>query len=216
MRTPYRTVSGEGNGRYEEKKSRFLSEVYPVTAESDVEPILCAVRKREYGANHHCYAYVIGEKSENKKCSDDGEPQKTAGMPMLSVLEKERLTNVLVVVSRYFGGTLLGTGGLVRAYESAAKDGLRNAGIEDSIPAVLTAVSTDYSDYQKLSRFFRDEEILVADSEFGDAVKVIAAISEEDAEAFSASVTELTQGRCKIERVRETWIRANEKGKRIA
>ena len=215
MRKRYRTVAGEGTGIYEEKKSRFLAEIHPVTDERCAEEILGAVRKREYGANHHCYAYVIGKNGEAQKCSDDGEPQKTAGMPMLNVLLKEQVKDVLVVVSRYFGGTLLGTGGLVRAYESAAKEALRDAKIEERVPALVLKIETDYSAYQVVTRYFFDRAVLLEKTDFGDAVASYAVVPEEEVSSFSEKITDLTQGRGKIESVRETWIALGDSGKRM-
>ncbi|MBR4769042.1 MAG: YigZ family protein, partial [Lachnospiraceae bacterium] len=187
MRCVYRTVSRDGNGIYEEKKSRFLGEVHSVRSEAEAESFLSAARKREYGANHHCYAYVIGEKSETRKCSDDGEPQKTAGMPILNVLLGEGVTNVMLIVSRYFGGTLLGTGGLVRAYESAAKAALSDAGIIEVKPGLLSSVTTDYNGYEKIRRFFQDFDIAVSDTAFSETVKVTFVVEENAFEEISAS-----------------------------
>ena len=122
-----RTVLRDAEGYYEEKKSRFIANVFRVNTEDDVLEYLQEIRKIHYEARHHCFAYVLGRDRLKKRCSDDGEPQKTAGAPILQVLDGEEVTDTLIVVTRYFGGTLLGTGGLTRAYSKAAKDGLTNA-----------------------------------------------------------------------------------------
>ena len=127
MTTEYRTVYEGGEGEIVEKKSRFIAAVKPVSAEDEALAFIESVRKRHWNATHNCYAYVIGERSELARCSDDGEPNGTAGKPMLDVLQGEELRNTAVVVTRYFGGTLLGTGGLVRAYAQAVKAGLASS-----------------------------------------------------------------------------------------
>ncbi len=201
----FRTISREGNGYYEEKRSKFLSKAFRVTTEAEVEAYLNAVRKAEYGANHHCYAYVLGVEQRIQKCSDDGEPQKTAGMPILNVLSGKGVTNCLIVVSRYFGGTLLGTGGLVRAYESAARSALEDAGTVDRLPGVLYELTSDYGNYQKIQKYLRDEELTVTDSAFSDVVSVTVAVPEETEMSFSEKVTDLTQGTCTINRKKEIY-----------
>lgn len=133
----YYTIDHPGYGEYEEKKSRFLGEALPVTSEEEVRTELARIRKKYYEARHHCYAYVIGGVPGNtvqgnatiRRSSDDGEPSGTAGAPILSVIDGKACSNVLIVVTRYFGGTLLGTGGLVRSYTKAASLALENAGI---------------------------------------------------------------------------------------
>ena len=126
MSEGYKIVYEGGSGEIEEKKSRFIATVRPVGSEEEVTAFLAEMKKKYWDARHNCFAYVIGEKNELVRCSDDGEPSGTAGRPMLDVLLKEELHNVAVVVTRYFGGTLLGTGGLVRAYQQAVKEGLSN------------------------------------------------------------------------------------------
>ena len=116
----YYTIQKTGHGEYEEKRSRFLGEAIPVQSEEEVQEHLTRIRKQYYDARHHCSAYVLGEKKDRKKASDDGEPQGSAGLPILNVIEGAGCTGILIVVTRYFGGTLLGTGGLVRAYTNAA------------------------------------------------------------------------------------------------
>ena len=129
MLTQYRTISGNGEALVVEKKSKFIASVYPVKTVEEAEALLVKLRKQYYDATHNCYAYQIGERNEFQKASDDGEPQGTAGKPILEVLKNEEIKDTLVCVTRYFGGTLLGTGGLVRAYGKAAKEGILAAGV---------------------------------------------------------------------------------------
>ena len=124
----FRTVLRRAEGEIVEKKSRFIATVLPVETEEEVEAFLGELRKTYWDANHNVYAYRIGQQKMIERFSDDGEPVHTAGLPVLSVLQKEDIRNVCIVVTRYFGGTLLGTGGLVRAYSKAAQEALRRIG----------------------------------------------------------------------------------------
>ena len=119
-----RIVYRGGTGEITEKKSRFIADIRPVSTEEEALAFIEEIRKKYWDARHHCYAYILGERGQQSRCSDDGEPSQTAGRPMLDVLTGEGLTDVCAVVTRYFGGTLLGTGGLVRAYSGAVKEGL--------------------------------------------------------------------------------------------
>ena len=150
METEYRTVYKGGEGEIVEKKSRFIAAAAPVRSEEEALQFIESVRKRYWDARHHCYAYVIGERGELQRCSDDGEPGGTAGKPILEVITGEEIRNVVLVVTRYFGGTLLGTGGLVRAYSSAAKEGLASSVIITKIPGVKLHIGTDYTGLGKI------------------------------------------------------------------
>lgn len=121
---PYKIVCERGYGEYEEKKSRFLAEIVPASSIEEAMAFVESIRKKHYDARHHCFAYVIGRNKEMTRYSDDGEPGGTAGKPILEVLLGADVTDTVAVVTRYFGGTLLGTGGLVRAYTQAAKEGM--------------------------------------------------------------------------------------------
>ena len=129
MTEAYLTPAGEGSSEYVEKKSRFLGRVFAVSSEDEARALLEAVKREHYDARHNCWCYIL--RGGAKRYSDDGEPQGTAGQPMLNVFEREGIENVLCVVTRYFGGILLGTGGLVRAYTAAAKDALLDAGVNE-------------------------------------------------------------------------------------
>lgn len=127
MANYYRLVHQEGMGEIQEKKSKFIAHIYSCSTEEEALSYLENIRKQHYNATHNCFAYVIGENYEIERCSDDGEPSGTAGRPMLDVLLGENLHNTIAIVTRYFGGTLLGTGGLVRAYAKATQEGIKNS-----------------------------------------------------------------------------------------
>lgn len=141
----YHTVYTEGTGEIVEKKSRFIAEVFPVSNEEEAFAHLEEIRKKHWDARHHCWAYVIGRNPAAERMSDDGEPAGTAGKPILEVLRGKKLTDVFVVVTRYFGGTLLGTGGLVRAYTSAAAEALAHTVIITKIHGFKLKIITDYT-----------------------------------------------------------------------
>jgi uncharacterized YigZ family protein len=123
----YRTIKSISSGLYKEKGSRFISAAFPVSEESEIKNIIETIRREHHEARHHCYAYLIGAKQEIWRANDDGEPSGTGGRPILGQIRSAELTNVLIVVSRYFGGTLLGVSGLINAYRSAAESALANA-----------------------------------------------------------------------------------------
>ena len=141
----YRTVEKESNAEIVEKKSRFIAKLYPVSSEEEALEILEKVRKKYWDARHHCWAFVLGEEQPLERCSDDGEPSGTAGKPILEVLRGAQLRNVLMIVIRYFGGTLLGTGGLVRAYTASSKEAVDAADIVVKIFGYRLKITTDYT-----------------------------------------------------------------------
>lgn len=145
MTDRYITVKGYGTAEIVEKKSRFIANVKPVVSEEEAIEFVDEIKKRYYDARHNCYAYQIGDRNQIQRYSDDGEPGGTAGMPILDVLRGRNIKNSIVVVTRYFGGTLLGTGGLVRAYSSAAKAGLINTGLIERIPHIRLKFTVDYT-----------------------------------------------------------------------
>ncbi len=194
----YRTVYTGGQGEIEEKKSRFIASVYPVDSENEALELLAAVRKKYWDARHNCYAYTIGHHSELQRCSDDGEPGGTAGRPILSVLLKEEIHNCLVVVTRYFGGTLLGTGGLVRAYQAATQEGLAHCIIVERQAGQKLTIHTDYNYIGKLQFLIVEENAAILDCRYTETVEVDVIVPSEDADRFSEKVTEITGARAKI------------------
>lgn len=154
MLSQYKTVYKGGEGEIVEKKSRFIATVVPVHSEEEALKFVEAMKKKYWNATHNCYAYVIGENHELQRYSDDGEPGGTAGKPMLDVLIGEEIHNAAIVVTRYFGGTLLGTGGLVRAYSAAAKQGLASSVIITKIPELNFGLPRIMRDWGKSSIFW--------------------------------------------------------------
>ena len=163
------------------------------------------MKNKSWDATHNCSAFVIGERGELCRCSDDGEPSQTAGRPMLDVLLGEEIRNVCAVVTRYFGGTLLGTGGLVRAYSGAVKAGLENCRVVTKRLAKELTVGTDYSGVGKIQYLAAQNGITVLDSQYGTDVTFSFLVPVDEADRFAALLTEGTNGRCSIQVKRELY-----------
>ena len=194
MLSEYKAVYQGGEGEIVEKKSRFIATVIPAGSEEEVLAFIESIRKKYWDARHHCFAYVIGERNELQRCSDDGEPSGTAGKPMLEVLLVEEIHNVAVVVTRYFGGTLLGTGGLVRAYSAATKQGLASSVIITKILGVKLCISTDYTGLGKIQYILGQRGLQILDSVYTDKVELEALIPENELVAVKTEITEGTNG----------------------
>lgn len=194
----YKTIYKEGSGEIEEKKSRFICRVVPVTTEEEAVSFINSVKKQYFDARHNCSCFVIGENQELTRCSDDGEPSGTAGRPMLEVLLNEGITNAAAVVTRYFGGTLLGTGGLVRAYQGSLKEALNNSVIIERLSGFTFTVSCDYSDVGKLQYIFANTDCHIVSSDYGTDVTFKIAIATEGFEPLSKQITESTAARAII------------------
>lgn len=197
-REPYRVIVEEGMGELVEKKSRFIATVKRVESEEEAAAFLEAMKKKYWDASHNCSAMVIGAGGELTRCSDDGEPSGTAGRPMLEVLLSERLRNVAVVVTRYFGGTLLGTGGLVRAYTQAVKEGLSGCRLGTMRAGVRLEIGTDYNGIGKILYILGTKGIEPEESSYTDAVKLRLLIPMESREALCRELTEATAGRAQL------------------
>lgn len=193
-------VKNGGEGIYEEKKSRFLGKVYKVDNEAQAAAYIEAARKKYWDAKHNCYAFVIGENNETTRCSDDREPSGTAGKPILEVISGRGVHNCLIIVTRYFGGTLLGTGGLVRAYTQAAKEAL-----EDSELAVLTegvrfTVTIDYNTISRIQYVCEKADAAITDTIYTDKVSLVIETRKENFDNLCHQITETTNGRAAIEK----------------
>lgn len=199
MLSQYKTVYKGGEGEITEKKSRFIATVVPVHTEEEALKFIEAMKKKYWNATHNCFAYVIGEHDELQRCSDDGEPGGTAGKPMLDVLTGEEIHNAAIVVTRYFGGTLLGTGGLVRAYSSAAKQGLASSVMITKIPGVKLRLATDYAGLGKIQYIFGQRGIKILDSIYTDKVEIAALVPLDVLEAVKAEIREGTNGQAGME-----------------
>lgn len=198
QKEPYRVIVEEGTGEITEKKSRFIATVKRVGSEEEAVAFVEAMKKKYWDASHNCSAMVIGERGELTRCSDDGEPSGTAGRPMLEVLLAEKLRNAAVVVTRYFGGTLLGTGGLVRAYTQAVKAGLSGCKLGTMRAGVRLEVLTDYNGIGKILYIMGTKGIEPEDSLYTDTVQLVLLVPAEDKEALCKEFTEATAGKAKI------------------
>lgn len=206
MKQTYRTVYEGGQGILTEKKSRFLADVRPVSSEEEALAFIEEMKKKYWDARHNCYAYTVGSNREYTRCSDDGEPSGTAGRPMLDVLLGEDLYNTAVVVTRYFGGVLLGTGGLVRAYSGAVQEGLKASELITKIRGNLLRIDTDYTDLGKIQYLAGENGLAVVDTEYSDKVVMYILVSLDDEARIRKALTEATGGRAVAEKEKETWF----------
>lgn len=188
-----------GQGEITEKKSRFIATVRPVESEDEAVRFINETKKKYWDARHNCSAFVIGKRQELTRCSDDGEPAGTAGRPMLDVLLKENIHNAAVVVTRYFGGVLLGTGGLVRAYQQATKAGLSASEIIEKKDGAVLFIRTDYTGIGRLQYLFAQEKITVMDTAYEADVLVKAVIPENNKKRIEKTIIEQTNGTAKLE-----------------
>ena len=198
---PYKVVLQGGVGEIEEKKSRFIANVAPVRTEDEALSFIESMRKKYWDARHNCYAYVIGEKAQLMRFSDDGEPSGTAGKPILEVLLGAEVRNVVVVVTRYFGGTLLGTGGLVRAYTQATQEGLNASDVRTTRYGIYVKITTDYNGIGKIQYIMGLRNIDIEEPEYTDVVTIKVKIPYEEADAVQKEITEATAGKAQIEKL---------------
>lgn len=195
---PYRVLLSDGVGEIVEKKSRFIATVRRVETEAQATAFIDEMKKKYWDARHNCSAFVIGEKAELTRCSDDGEPSGTAGRPMLEVLLGEGIRNVAVVVTRYFGGVLLGTGGLVRAYTQAVKEGLNNCKKGVMCFGTRLNIKTDYTDVGKIQYLLLQENIPIENSVYTENVEFTILFPENKEKELIKKLTEATNARAKI------------------
>lgn len=187
-----------GQAEVIEKKSRFIGTVYSISSEEEALERIAALKKQYWNASHNCFAYVLGDRHEIQRCSDDREPSGTAGKPILDVLLGEGIHNAVIVVTRYFGGTLLGTGGLVRAYSKSAQEGLRESVVIDRQSGCLLTIGTDYNGVGKIQYLLGVRGIRIIDSQYTDAVRVKALVPEEEIKGVKAEITEGTHGKAEF------------------
>ncbi len=194
----YKVLYRGGEGCLMEKKSKFIATTCPVQSEEEALQFIEAMRKKYWDARHNCFAYVIGERGELQRFSDDGEPQGTAGKPMLDVLLGEGIRNIAVVATRYFGGTLLGTGGLVRAYSGAVREGLASSLIITRIPGVKLHIRTDYTGLGKIQYILGEMGIRILESAYTDEVEIWTVAASDVVKKVIDEITEGTSGRAHI------------------
>lgn len=191
---PYKSVKQCSEAEYTVNRSRFIGRCFPVDSEEAALCLLGDIRKKHWDATHNCFAYRIGENAA-ARFSDDGEPGGTAGKPIMDVLTGRGLTNVLCVVTRYFGGILLGAGGLLRAYSRSAADAVTKAGVVSYLPGTILDIPMDYSRYGALEGFIR-ANAEVRNVAFAQNVVVTAAVEDTNLLKFMKEVTERSDGRC--------------------
>ena len=191
-------VHKDGSAQITEKKSRFIGDVYNIENEEDALYYINETKKKYWDARHHCYAYIIGNNNEIKRFSDDGEPSGTAGKPILDVLDKSGIANCLIIVTRYFGGTLLGTGGLIRAYSEAAKSGIEASGIMEVKKGIQAQLDADYNSFGKIQYMCMERNIIITDTEYGENVHINMIIEESEYAHFQKAVADAFAGRLGI------------------
>ena len=191
----FRTIKEDGQVQEEIKKSRFICHAKRVYSEEEARDFITAIKKEHYKATHNCSAFIIGERSEIKRTSDDGEPSGTAGVPMLGVLENHNLTNVCVVVTRYFGGIKLGAGGLIRAYAGSVALAVKEIGIIEIKEQVGIAIQLSYAQYQEYSNFLKEHNLIELDTNFTDQVDTMIYVDKEEKENIKAALIEFFHGK---------------------
>jgi uncharacterized YigZ family protein len=196
----YKTISRLGKIELLEKKSRFIATVVEVRSQEEADAELQKLRKTYYDAAHNCFAYQIGEKNEIQRSSDDGEPQGTAGKPILDVLKEEDVKNTLICVTRYFGGTLLGTGGLVRAYGRAAKEGLYDAGIIEKKRIQLFYLQMDYALAGKVQYLLNEKGYTIRNTTYLETVTFEVEVLIGETDVFCEWITENTNAEVSIQK----------------
>ncbi|MBE5863564.1 MAG: YigZ family protein [Lachnospiraceae bacterium] len=197
----YRILLSGGQGEYEEKKSRFIATVRSVQTEEEAVSFIEEMKKKYWDARHNCSAFCIGSRGELTRCSDDGEPSGTAGRPMLEVLLGSGVRNIAVVVTRYFGGVLLGTGGLVRAYTQAVKEGLAACEIGVMRQGTGLLIEAEYNDIGKVLYLLGNRGVQPTSSEYAEKVRLKVTLAKEETEGFLKELTEGTAARVKTEKL---------------
>ena len=191
----FKTIKENGQVQEEIKKSRFICHAKRVYSEEEARDFITAIKKEHYKATHNCSAFIVGERSEIKRTSDDGEPSGTAGVPMLGVLENHNLTNVCVVVTRYFGGIKLGAGGLIRAYAGSVALAVKEIGIIEIKEQAGIAIQMSYAQYQEYSNFLKEHNLMELETTFTDQIDTIIYVDKEEKENTKAALVEFFNGK---------------------
>ena len=204
---PYNIIEQGGSGEVEEKKSRFIANVSPVETEEEALSYIEMMKKKYWDARHNCYAYVIGERAQLVRFSDDGEPSGTAGKPILEVLLGMEVRNAVIVVTRFFGGTLLGTGGLVRAYTQAAQEGMAASVVRRMRYGTQLHIITDYNGIGRIQYLLGMLKIVIEEPVYTDVVTLKIKVPYEEESAVRKEITEATAGRAQIEKIADAYYR---------
>lgn len=196
-----------GEGEIVEKKSRFIATVCPVNSEEDAVRFIEKIKKKYWDARHNCHAFVVGERNEISRCSDDGEPSGTAGLPMLEVLRKNQLSGVAAVVTRYFGGIKLGAGGLVRAYTGSVSKAVQSCGLARKILMGTFALSADAADAGKLLNIIYQQQLFtVASVEYGQQARILLYMKQEQQDEAERWLTEALNTATQLEQVGSEYV----------
>lgn len=207
MKKSFKTINERATAEIIEKKSRFIANVLPVDTEEEAVSFISSIKKQYYDARHNCFAYIIGKDIPIIRFSDDGEPSGTAGKPILDVLQGEGLENVVVVVTRYFGGTLLGTGGLVRAYGKAAKEGIIEGKIVEMDRYREVFINVDYSLVGKIQYEITNNNYILIDTKYTDTVEFSLYIKCDIVEEVIKNIINLTNNTAKINKGDENFLK---------
>ena len=191
----YRTIKEDGQVQEEIKKSRFICHAKRVYSEEEARDFITAIKKEHYKATHNCSAFIVGERSEIKRTSDDREPSGTAGLPMLGVLENHNLTNVCVVVTRYFGGIKLGAGGLIRAYAGSVALAVKEIGIIEIKEQAGIQIHMTYAQYQEYGNFLKEHNLIELETNFTDKVDTMIFVDKERKDDIKADLIEFFNGK---------------------
>ncbi len=205
LKQNYKTVSSPASTEYIDKKSRFISNIFPVADEEEALSKLAEMKKKYSDATHNVYAYVV-RKNNIQRFSDDGEPSGTAGMPVLDSIRKRGLTDVLAVVTRYFGGTLLGTGGLVHAYGKCASEGIEKARPVEKLLCSIYTVKTDYSTSGKIEYALIGSDYIIENTDYSDSVLFTVCVKQGMEEKFLSEMTEISLGSAQVSQVDEKYV----------
>lgn len=198
MDSQFKIVYEAGTSEVIVKKSRFIASVSSVDTEEDANEFIQSIKKKYWDASHNCFAYIIGEDHNIQRFSDDREPSGTAGKPILDIILGQSIHNVVIVVTRYFGGTLLGTGGLCRAYSKAAREGLDSSTIIEKMLGSKLELILDYNSVSKVQYIISQLKITTVSSDYSEVVKLTVIIIEDKMESFKKKITEATSGNIEI------------------
>lgn len=199
----YITVVGSATAEYEEKRSKFIATLCHVESEAEAMEFIDSMRSKYWDARHNCFAYSV-EGGRYSRFSDDGEPHGTAGKPILDVIVGNKINDVVIVVTRYFGGVLLGTGGLVRAYSTSARDAMLNAKKAEMIPCTIYETECEYTDHNRFLSILENHNGKLENTEFTDKVKLRYVFKDEEAEGFLSVLTEAFSARLSAEACEKT------------
>ncbi len=205
----FKTINGNYTAQIVEKKSKFIANIYNIENKEEAEIKIKEIKKKYFDAKHNCFAYITFDEKNSiiEKCSDDGEPSGTAGGPLLNIIKNMELCNVLIIVTRYFGGILLGTGGLVRAYSESAMEALKISEFVEMEQGEEIKIKLDYSDIDKFKYYVRKEKIKILKEEYSDGVEIFIEISKKKLEDLKNFLDTLKNNTTKVEKIQEKYIK---------